>query len=366
MVESAEMEMQQTAIDLICMIGSPFYTGDLVPVSDQKLIEVFNEAFKNRVALLLLSKHRKDGWDPWLEDQYNKFKEREATTRIVARDVGLALNDVAANEFVVFKSIKPFPATPNDTDVLFFGKKSEYERAYDWLIKKGYRFHEWAPMQRTVYDPRGVGQIGKGKKGGTYYIDFYEDIATDYFSYMNKNRLREFVVAREIEGGVIPLLRPEPELAIVLFHSVFPERTYQLEHFYLPLYVLAAADFDLETFFRVVRNNGMKTAVSSSLGITQELHQRALGVRVARIDEILGTLGPYNRDLRNFRVHAFKTPYMFSVITFIKAFAEKLKDPYSCRSLGRQLIKMFDPRFAWDVFTSLKNRLSERGVYHQE
>jgi hypothetical protein len=72
---------------------------------------------------------------------------------------------------VIIKSIKPYPAVPNDTDVLILGGKKEFKQTLDYLYAKGYIFHEWAPMQTTVYDPRGKGKIGKGKKGGTYYID---------------------------------------------------------------------------------------------------------------------------------------------------------------------------------------------------
>ena len=38
------------------------------------------------------------------------------------------------------------------------------------------------------FDEDGLDFVGKGKKGGTYYIDLYEEISTDYFPYINKKR----------------------------------------------------------------------------------------------------------------------------------------------------------------------------------
>ena len=93
--------------------------------------------------------------------------------------------------------------------------------------------------------PGGREKSGKERKGGTYYIDVYSDISTDYFLYINKTSLLPYIESRELNGIIIRNVRKEVELAIILFHNVFPERTFQLEHFYMPLYHLKDDDFDI-------------------------------------------------------------------------------------------------------------------------
>jgi AAA+ superfamily predicted ATPase len=63
--------------------------------------------------------------------------------------------------------MKPFPAVPNDTDVLIFGKKGDYLHTIEELEKRDYQFHEWAPMQTTLYDPRGRARSVKAKRVGS-------------------------------------------------------------------------------------------------------------------------------------------------------------------------------------------------------
>jgi hypothetical protein len=217
----------------------------------------------------------------------------------------------------------------------------------------------------TVYDPRGRDKIGKGKKGGTFYIDLYQEISTDYFAYLNKHSLSGHVIRREISEVNVRLLRPEPELAIILYHSVFPERTYQLEHFYVPLYSLAAPDFDLERFSRFVSDNKMNYAVTSSLEITSVLHRRFFGSVPEPLQLLLDRLGHNRREQRLFSAQ-LNTPYMFSPKTFWQTFLYRSLDPYSFKSLMVQGGMMLNPKFALDVFQSVRKRMSEKGTYHLE
>lgn len=351
-------------ISLFELLGSPFSSTPLKRFSDQDLLDVYDHAFRNRVALLYLSLHRRQGWDPILEQHYQKLEQRQQSTFSVIVRLALALNKWDPSGYVVFKSIKPYPATPNDTDVICLSDSSRYELMYCHLLKEGYRFHEWAPQQRTVYDALGADKVGPGKKGGTYYIDLYEEISTDYFSYMNKQRLIPFVVTRELNGVPVQLLRPEPELAIVLFHSVFPERTFQLEHFFLPLHALAKPDFDLDLFIRFSRESGLAYAVKSHMSLISSLHEQFFGFVPRPVLTVIAELGTNSRELAHFKEKLGRTPYMFSPRTFWTAFALKALEWHCFKSLIWQGFKMLNPKFALEVMKSLRLRMSEKGAYH--
>lgn len=348
------------------LVGSPFVPREPRTFTDEELLSAYDQAFPNRIALLYLSMHRRPGWDPRLEEKYQALHQREQRTFDVIARVAEHLNRWDSANYVVFKSIKPYPATPNDTDVICLGEDADYERMYQHLLAAGYHFHEWAPQQRTIYDARGEGKVGLGKKGGTYYIDLYTEISTDYFSYMNKRRFRPFVVTRDVLGVPVKLLRPEPELAVVMFHSVFPERTFQLEHFYVPLYTFQQPDFDLDTFIRFSREAGVAYAVSTQCSLIARLHLEHFGFVPEPVDRILRELGSNVREVRQLERMKLTTPYMFTPRTFWLAFAGKTLEWHSFKSLLVQGVKMLNPKFFLDVMRSIRRRMSEKGIYHLE
>jgi hypothetical protein len=356
----------QQKSDLIQLLGSPFVEGNQQTPSEEYLLSIYDRAFKDRVALLLLEKYKRSNWKSELRERHQKLCDRQAETFAVITRLAKVLNDFDPECYVIFKSIKPYPATPNDTDVLFLKGKKEYKKAYQYLLDAGYVFHEWAPQQKTVYDPRGIGKIGKGKKGGTYYIDFYEQISSDYFAYLDRRKLFAFIVTREINGVPAKLLRPEPELAIILFHNVFPERTFQLEHFYVPLYYMAANDFDEELFTHFVKTNGISRAVRCNLSLVSYLHEKYFHFVPAVLTAILGHLKVDEAELKRFRFSNEATPYLFSQRVFWMSFLEKAREPYCLRSLVVQFLRMLNPVFFFDVVRTLKLRLGSRGAYHLE
>jgi hypothetical protein len=352
--------------NLIKIIGSPFTTTDRDLVSEQELVDIYQQAFEDRVAPLYLSLYKNDNWNKDLIDLYQKMTEREKLTRSVLVDLADQLNQIIPNQYVIIKSIKPYPAIPNDTDVLILGNKKVFNKVLDELYGRGYVFHEWAPMQTTIYDSRGIGKIGKGKRGGTYYIDLYQDISTDYVCYLNKNNLKPYIYTKELEGVQVQLLRTEIEMAIILFHNIFPERTFQLEHFYLPLYTLSNSDFNPELFLTFVKNNKMCYAISSNLTLIATLHKECFGFVPEIIEQLLVVLGENKREKAKFSAQLMNTPYMFTPQSFFLTIIYKLSDYAFFKSLFIQAFHMLNPKFFLDVMNSLKRRLSEKGTYHLE
>jgi len=351
--------------ELIKIIGSPFTEG--VPAVETETLEkIYDRAFADRVALLYLEIHRNKNWSSFLEDKYQALKSRREKTLDVIADLGTTLNRFGLNDYAIFKSLKPYPATPNDTDVIVFGKKERFEGALAALYDENYLFHEWAPMQTTLIHPKGIGKTGKGKKGGTYYIDMYSDISTDYFLYIDKKSLVPYVETRQVNGKNIQNVRKEIELAIILFHNVFPERTFQLEHFYMPLYHLAEDDFDVEVMLKFVSDQKLTRALSTNLTIVEHIHEKIFGFAPDKITNILNRISRNVSELERFIARGETTPYMISPKTFWQTFGDKIYDPAAFKSLITQGLHMLNPVFFFDVMRSLKNRFSERGTYHLE
>lgn len=351
--------------ELIKIIGSP-YVDKKYDIDDLKLVEIYDEAFKDRVALLYLTIYRKNGWSELLEEYYQKLNSRRNKTLSVVATLGKSLNEFGKNKYAIFKSLKPYPATPNDTDVINFGDKHEFKKVIDHLYSEGYEFHEWAPMQTTLIHPDGIGKTGKGKKGGTYYIDMYSDISTDYFLYIDKRSLKPYVETRIIEGIEIQNIKKEIELAIILFHNIFPERTFQLEHFYMPLYHLFEEDFNIDIMIEFCENQKLVRAISTNLTLTEYIHNEIFGFVPSPIILLLDRWGRNTYELELFRKQGANTPYMISPKTFWLTFLDKLHDGAAFKSILIQGLHMLNPIFFFDVMKSLKNRFSEKGTYHLE
>jgi len=354
-----------STFDLIKIIGSPFVKG-FPDVPTAVLEKIYDKAFVNRVALLYLTIHRKEGWPAQLEKKYQKLNARRIRTLDIISNLGEALNEFSVKDYAIFKSLKPYPATPNDTDVINFGDKEQFKAVLDHLYAKNYQFHEWAPMQTTLIHPKGIGKTGKGKKGGTYYIDMYSDISTDYFLYIDKRSLEPYVETRQLNEKQFQNVKKEVELAIILFHNVFPERTFQLEHFYMPLYHLNENDFDLEVLITFAEEQRLSYAISTNLTLVEYIHKKLFNFVPTPVSTLLDRWGRNTYELSRFITSGEETPYMFSPRTFWITFYHKLKDSNALRSLLFQGLHMINPIFFADVIKSLKNRFSEKGTYHLE
>ena len=276
-----------TTADLIKQIGTPFISDKFETPDDIYLERVYEKAFSERIAPLFLYKFRYEGWSSGLEERFRFIQDREKTTLKVLSDLADNLNKWDGTGYSIFKSIKPYPAIPNDTDVFILGGKEKFKSALAHLYECGYVFHEWAPMQTTLYDPRGKGKVGKGKKGGTYYIDVYSDISTDYFLYIDKNSIIPHIESRKMNGVIIKNVRREIELAIILFHNLFPERTFQLEHFYMPLYLLKDDGFDINTMISFAEEQQLVYAIAANLTIVEYIHNRVFGFVPNKIRQLL-------------------------------------------------------------------------------
>ncbi|MBM3210680.1 hypothetical protein FJZ33_00555 [Candidatus Poribacteria bacterium] len=352
--------------EIIEIIGSPFEKSKFANPDFEKLVDIYDSAFEDRVALLYLSLYRKPSWNSLLEDMYQKLENRRLETLSVISEICGKLNAYCPNDYVVFKSLKPYPATPNDTDILFLNNKEDFLKTIEYLYSFDYQFHEKAPLQTTLYDPRGKGKIGPGKLGGTYYIDCYREISTDFYVYINKAKLKPFIIEVDLMGNRVRCLKPEPELAIILFHNIFPEKTFQLEHFYLPLYYLRDENFDVEFFIDFAEKHRLVYPVVTNLSLVEYLHRSVFNSIPDVIAELINKWGRNDFEVERFTNKGSKTPYLFSGRTFWKTFALKSIELHTLKSLAVQGIHMLNPVFLLGVIKTLRKRFSKRGVYHLE
>ena len=134
----------------------------------------------------------------------------------------------------------------------------------------------------------------------------------------------------------------------------------------MPLYNLKNENFDLQLFISFVENQKLSRGISTNLTLIEYIHNKLFGFVPVKVLYILDSLGRNHYELKRFIESGENTLYMFSPKTFWLTFIDKLNDKSASKSLLNQGFHMLNPSFFLDVMVSLKNRLSDRGVYHLE
>tara|TARA_B100001093_G_scaffold445692_1_gene449462 strand:- start:6507 stop:7613 length:1107 start_codon:yes stop_codon:yes gene_type:complete len=351
------------------VIGSPFLeiSGSKYP-STQEIDDLFEFSFENRVGLLFLDKCRQKGIELSEKGSENlqKLEKRRSDTDDILIKLGKILDEVHAGEWVYFKTLKPFPSTPNDTDWFPFDER-DHSWLCDHLLKSGFKFLEWAPLQTTLIDESGDGQADSDKRGGVWYIDCYRAPGADYFKYLDPAKMEKYKKEVLVNGHKLPGLESSAELSAICFHNVFPERTYSVETFYLILHYLKdiEANNKLTEFVKVVRENHVTCAVSANLAVTKALHEKHFGSVPPIFHDLLKRFNARSSEEKSVIKTNHYLPYNFQNSCFWICFLEKLKDPVSFKSLWVQAIHMLNPAFAWGALKIIWKRTRPGAIYKQ-
>lgn len=348
-------------------IGSKPGTGDLIPTSDQ-LEEMTEYAFKSRIGLLFLDECLRKGvaMGPEAEELHQSLTARRLATDEVVVRLTKKLDEVARGEWVLFKSIKPFASTPNDTD-WFPLDPARHQELCDHLQRDGdFKLLEVAPRQTTLIETGGVGITDTTKKGGVYYIDCYVYPSTDYFIYLDPRMLRAHVRETQVNGHPIPILSPHAELAAIMFHNVFPERSFTPESYYLIKDYLDQIESSesLQAFVDVCREQKVEYAAATNLALTRDIDRELFGKEDPRIVSLMRLLGHADLSISGFHPGG-KYPYQVPNKNFWWAFVSKQRDRTSRRSTYVQLAHMLNPVFLIDVLKVIWRRSVKGGVYEQ-
>jgi hypothetical protein len=175
-------------------------------------------------------------------------QSRNAIRQTIAALVSRA--EAGAVEWAVFKTVRPFPFTPSDVDVVVLTADGARPLA-SGLLERGYRPSGGAPYTITLRDPQN--DVG---------IDLYQEIAASRFVYLDRAALRPYRTW-QVQGGVaVPMLQPVAELVAILAHAVYKEQLFTLADYLTLRYhgqTFGQADWD--ELLNLARANGVRQAV---------------------------------------------------------------------------------------------------------
>jgi len=172
-------------------------------------------------------------------------------------------------DYAVFKSLRPYPFTTVDIDVIVF---KEYEEAVRCLSKYGYRVLGSGPESVTFSSPGGVS------------VDLYREVAVSRVVYVDKDVLRKHVTKVETPFGVVVNLSPEADLIAFANHALVKEHMFTLADYFTVKGLLLKSDVDVLS--RLVLETRSVYVMSVVLGLVRDIVECVYGGRVGKCPEL--------------------------------------------------------------------------------
>jgi hypothetical protein len=307
---------------------------------------LYSLAKKNKIALLYLESLRSSGSliNAGLAEEYERqamLREKQRMTACRAAEV-FNKNDI---DYAVFKSILPFPATPNDVDIIHFGDDSAFDRSIKALTTAGFREikGEADAAQRMVHDLREHDHLILHEKD-VFDVDIYQQISASQMIYLEKSGLRRYVEKKDVSGVPINMLTPEAELVAIAIHNIIPEMIFTLSAYYTTLYYLAGMKTEnIDRMIALAGENCANTALKVHFSIVSALHEATYGTVPDEIGYVLDKIGTA-RESKVLEKNGYLMPYKYGFSTLATVMAEKMGRKEFRRSFVRQLVFMTNPR----------------------
>ena len=343
---------------LLKTIGSPFVSEQELPGNKGEALELYAYATKNKIGLLYLEAMKNQGKleEFQLKSEYEEEQKRHNEQAITARRIAELLNSSGVN-YAIFKSIMPFPATPNDVDILHFGSDSEYKRAVEIMLRSNYiEVKGKADAQQCMFHDIRDGHCPAPhpQEKDIYDVDLYQKAAASYLIYLDKTKLNKYVTEVNLSGTQVKSLEPEAELVAIITHSIIPEQLGTLFGYYATLHYLATMKSEeISRFIDITKENNVTFPVRVHCSLIAQLHQVAHGFVPQEVEEILAGLGDEASERKNLIKNNFNMPHRYSWLTIARTLLEKTKDEEFRRSIPTQMVHMFNPQVMKWVITQI-------------
>ena len=336
-----------TTVKLLKIIGSPFTSEQEPPENKNKALELYDYATKNKIGLVYLEslKNQEKLEEFGLRLKYQEEQKKHNEQLITANRISELFNSSSVN-YTIFKSIMPFPATPNDVDIIHLGSDEEYKNAVGIMLRSEYMEvkGEADAEQRMFHDTRVCKHPNTPKKD-VYDIDLYQKISASYVLYLDKRKLEKYVTELNMSGNKIKVLRPEAELVAIIIHSIIPEMLCTLLVFYATLhYIIKMNSEEINKLIYIAKENKVVFSVKAHFSLVAELHKAAYGFVPREIEEVLAKLGGKTGESNNLFKNNFKMPHRYSWYVILRTLLEKMKEEESRRSIVKQAVSMLNPK----------------------
>jgi hypothetical protein len=337
-------------------IGTPFNPPQHDRLDGFGAMDLYYFARNNKIGLLFLEALPENALVGEIRAELKQQREYNRNLKLTALRMAGTLNKVNC-KYAIIKSHFPFPAVPADVDLIVFGDDLEYNRITSIISGNDFDQLGEAPLELLFHDmSRGISH-GDPTSKDAFDVDVYKEIGAGRIIYMNKKNIVDQVNLSKIDGQDASMLKPPGEIAVSIFHSIFPERIFTLLLYYQIVFAITQmSKADIDDFIRICKDNKMKTAGRIVLSICEKIHELSFEeplTELVRLREELGSKVHINLD---------KIPYNYPNKLILDAFWGKRGDHVFMVSFARQLVSMINPRYAKYVLSIHRHR-KKRDTY---
>lgn len=340
---------------ILNVIDTAFNEANLDGLENYDIKDLYKIAFKNKIGLLFLEslaeKNKIGELTVELENQ-RKLKLQQQNTWQRTADV---LNKTGC-KYVIIKSIFPFPAIPNDVDVLMLGGDKDYRKAIEYLKNDKFIVLDEATLEINLRDTTTAKTL-KNLEKEWVDIDIYKEVGASHLVYMNKHKLLPYVKQDKINDKTVNILNPYAEMAISIFHAIYPERIYTLLLHLLILHTIDKMnDHEIKEFQKFCSEQKIENAVLNTLRVTETIQQECFGEVPEKLQIVRSLFGTSKQ------IEIYRIPYIFPMSILVNSFWEKRFEPTFISGAIKQIFAMLRPKTARFVIKVYKER-ADRDTY---
>ena len=339
--------------NILNVIGSPFNNStDSVSAN---LNDLYGVAQKNKIGLLFLESLSKKNLLNGLEEELIKQRKSYQNLCDTVERVSKVLT-MTQCKYVIIKSNFPFPAVPNDVDVLILGDNKDYDNAVKHLLSNGFELMNTAPLEVSLHDGSRAKHVNLKIKD-PFDADVYKEVGASHIIYMNKRKLINQISETTINGISVNVFRPPVEMALSIFHSIFPERIYTLLlHFYILHTIKQMNSADIAEFLRICHDHKISRAALATLRLTERIQEICFGESPDKVTSLRDALG------KKEPIEIARIPYQYPVMVILNSFLAKRGDLVFSYSAMRQAISIINPKMACHIISEYIQR-KKRDTY---
>lgn len=298
-------------IELLRTIGIPgLIEGTKGPGSEQ----LMKLAQLNKIALLYSSVLSDDFYQKDLLPKYQLLMDTLKDVSRIFSNSGI--------QYSIFKTIKPFPTTPSDVDVLL--RADDFGRAEGLLLSAGYK--------RTASDDF------SSTLEREMIVDLQLQPSVSNLPYLSSAFFMQNTILKSFEGFDIHTLDLEAEAIVTASHSFYKEQMFTLNDYYT--ITLLVEQLDISKLIKLASDNNVTDVLNIITGICSQLTESVFQTRlkVNTIGEKLGLPPPQ-------LLHDSDLPMKFPFGLVFRLLIDRAsKDKDMRRTIVPALLRLASPR----------------------
>lgn len=312
---------------LVKLIGIPDICKPASPQLRTENIPGFLQtAEQNKIPLLFLRAAAESSKEYPIKSTLLRYEEKYRRTLDLITFVTCLL-EKRRTRYTLFKTLKPFPYTPSDVDVLLWSDEDLK------TVTRTLKCEGCVPLERNVY---GVTMFSPSHRMN---IDLTTQVAVSGLIYMNKELLFDHVDELEVCGELVRTLEPHADILAVTAHSIFKEQMYTLNDYY--------------TFTMLTQHWKETSKLAEKLHLKHAL-ETALRMTEAITSNAFGSSNPLTKEFKALGItHAtassgkdIELPKKYDLATIIVEFFKKITaDPLAMNSLSSAAQSFYNPAF---------------------